>query len=157
MRFLIKMAFWLSVVLALLPTFAGTSQNTTTAAQSGVDAGDAVSAASATVSDLSGFCDRQPEACNIGAQVAVAFGHQAQAGAKIVYDYLNDRASPKATGSVTTGTAAAKSKDGKPAVRKASFEASGRDAEAGDTLTAEDLAPAWRGPAPRKPQGRHAS
>jgi hypothetical protein len=150
MFFLIRMAFWLSVVLALLPTFAGTD-HAATATQSNVGAGEAVTAASATVSDLSGFCDRQPEACEIGAQVAVAFGHQAQAGAKIVYDYLSDRTPPKATGSVT-----AKGKDsGNLPVRKVSFDKRERAPGSGDTLNAEDLAPAWRGPA--APKSRHAS
>lgn len=146
MFFLIRMAFWLSVVLALVPMFAGNGASQTTRAN--VDAGEAVSAASATVSDLSGFCGRQPEACNIGAQAAVAFGNQAQAGAKIVYEYLNDRASSSkdtATGSVTTNNAAR--------VQKVSVQKSAGKNTRGasrDTLTAADLAPAWNGPAPRK-------
>jgi len=141
------MAFWLSVVLALVPMFAGNGASQGTRAN--VDAGDAVSAASATVSDLSGFCDRQPGACNIGAQAAVAFGNQAQAGAKIVYEYLNDRASPSkdtATGSVTVNHNAAR-------VQKVSAQKSaGKNARGAsqDTLTSADLAPAWNGPAPRK-------
>jgi hypothetical protein len=150
MFFLIRMAFWLSVVLALLPTFAGTD-SASKATQSSVDAGDAVSAASATVSDLSGFCDRQPEACNVGAQAAVAFGHQAQAGARILYEYLNDRVTPKTTGSITAGNNAAR-------VQKVSLDKGTRGTSSRGTLTDDDLAPAWRGPAPRKqPVTRHAS
>jgi hypothetical protein len=141
------MAFWLSVVLALVPLFAGNGGSQTTRAN--VDAGDAVSAASATVSDLSGFCDRQPEACNVGAQAAVAFGNQAQAGARIVYEYINDRVSASrdsTTGSVTTNNHAAR-------VEKISVQTGSAKHTRGasrDTLTAADLAPAWHAPSPRK-------
>ena len=101
MFFLIRAAFWLCVVLALLPTFAGKDTSPQqSVAQSNIGAGEAVIAASATVSDLTGFCSRQPEACSVGSQAAVAFGNKAQAGAKILYDYLNDRAPSNATGSM---------------------------------------------------------
>src|SRR5467141_4443871 len=97
MFFLIRMAFWLSVVLVLLPT--GGSKPTAPSPRSDINAVEAVSAASATVSDMSQFCARQPEACAVGSQAAVALGHRAQAGAKMVYEFLNGRME---TGSVAT-------------------------------------------------------
>jgi hypothetical protein len=148
MFFLIRTAFWLCVVLALLPFFAGEQSKEQTSAQSSFDAGEAVVAASATVSDLSGFCSRQPEACSVGSQAAAAFGHKAQAGAKILFDYLNDRmTSPKSTGSVTRESSAAIPM---PPVRKA--------VSSRETLTPGDLGPAWRNPAahPDKAQAKHA-
>ena len=81
MFFLLRMAFWLGVVLILLPS--GTSQRAQT---SDVNTSEAISAASATVQDLRGFCARQPDACTVGSQVAVAIGYRAQAGAKVLYD-----------------------------------------------------------------------
>ncbi len=60
-------------------------------AQAKVGATDAVVAAGAAVSDMSSFCDRQPEACVVGAQAAVAIGQRAQAGAKMVYDFVSER------------------------------------------------------------------
>ena len=68
MFFLLRMAFWLSIVLILLPT--GSTQRV----QSGNDVGasEAISAASATVQDMRGFCTRQPDACSVGSQVAVS-------------------------------------------------------------------------------------
>lgn len=149
MFFLIRTAFWLCVVLALLPFFAGEESSEKTNAQANFGAGEAVIAASATVSDLSGFCSRQPEACSVGGQAAAAFGHKAQAGAKILFDYLNDRmTSPKATGSVTRNAAAAVPM---PPVRKA--------APSRETLTPDDLGPAWRNPAARNDRtlAKHAS
>jgi hypothetical protein len=64
MFFLLRMAFWLSVVLVLLPS--GGSQRTATAPSAELGPIEAVSAASATVSDMRGFCTRQPVACAIG-------------------------------------------------------------------------------------------
>lgn len=134
MFFLLRAAFWLGVVLVLLPTFAGDERAKPSAAQSQMNASDAVSAATATVSDLVQFCDRQPDACTIGAQAAALVGEQAQAGAKILYDYLIDRANPT-TGSVPAST-------GRPQ------KAAGKTTDAGrDTLIPADRVPAWRGPA----------
>ena len=86
MFFLLRVAFWLTIVLALLPSGGGVQQS----AQAKVGAADAVVAASAAVSDMSGFCERQPEACTVGAQTAAAIGQRAQAGARMVYGYLTD-------------------------------------------------------------------
>ena len=82
MFFLLRVAFWLSVVLALLPT--GSSQPGAQAAESAPPMRS--SRRAPAVSDMSNFCDRQPEACVVGAQAAVALGQRAQAGAKMVYD-----------------------------------------------------------------------
>src|SRR5216683_6161244 len=85
MRFLLRMAFWLTVILALLPS--GGSHPTPKLTVSAVDA---MSAAKATVTDMRSFCERQPDACTVGSQAAVAIGHRAQAGAKMLYEYLNE-------------------------------------------------------------------
>ncbi len=131
MFFLLRMAFWLSVVLVLLPS--GGSQRTATAPSAELGAMETLSAASATVSDMRQFCTRQPEACAVGSQAAVAIGQRAQAGAKMVYDLITERAAPRDTGSVTT----------KP--RQLASQAASA-AKSQDTLTAADLVPAWRGP-----------
>jgi hypothetical protein len=62
MFFLLRMAFWLGVVLVLLPT--GGAQRGPTGNE--VNASEAISAASATVHDLKGFCGREPTACAVG-------------------------------------------------------------------------------------------
>jgi Family of unknown function (DUF5330) len=85
MRFLLRMAFWLTVILALLPS--GGSQPTPNV---NVSAVDAMSAAKATVTDMRSFCERQPDACTVGSQAAAAIGHRAQAGAKMLYEYFNE-------------------------------------------------------------------
>src|SRR3977135_561808 len=81
MFFLIRMAFWLSVVLVLLPS--GGAKQTAAAPSAEIGAVEAVSAASATVGDMRQFCTRQPEACALGSQAALAFGPHAPGGATV--------------------------------------------------------------------------
>ena len=137
MFFLLRMAFWLGVVLVLLPT----GQASHGPSVSDVGASNAISAASATVSDLRGFCSRQPDACTVGSQVATAIGYKARAGAKMLYDALTEALAPRETGSVSGGTP-----------RRGG---SSPDRASQDTLTSSDLMPAWRGPVPHK-DGKHS-
>jgi hypothetical protein len=132
MRFLFRIAFWLTVVLVLLPS--GGSQTKSNAL---VSASDAVSAAKATVTDARSFCDRQPEACAVGSQAAVAIGHRAQAGAKMIYDYLNEHLGADDSGGVAL-----------PGTGKPVAQSSARASQ--DTLAPADLVAAWRGARPRK-------
>jgi uncharacterized protein DUF5330 len=150
MFFLLRVAFWLTIVLALLPS-GGAQQS----AQAKVGPTDAVVAAGAAVSDMSSFCDRQPEACVVGANAAVAIGQRAQAGAKMVYEFLNDHA-PRGneTGSVS------KPKAGPKIAAARTVPAS---AGSQSTLKDSDLDPAWQGPSraesvplPRKAPHRKA-
>ncbi len=127
--FLLRAAFWLTVVALLLPT--GKSQPQAQGPQ--VGAVEAVSAAGAAVADLRQFCTRQPEACTVGSHAAAAVGEKAQAGAKMLYEFLSDRLGPHAN-----GAAPARAPD-RPAGKPSQH-----------TLTPTDLAPAWRGPEPRR-------
>jgi hypothetical protein len=125
MRFLLRMAIWLGVVLVLLPSGGGNGP------KGDVSASDALSAAKAAVTDMRSFCERQQEACSIGQQTAVALGHRAQAGAKMLYEFLNERLGPSETGTVV--------------------ESGGlRSHTSQHTLTPADLAPTWRGPQPHR-------
>lgn len=134
MFFLLRITFWLCVVLALLPT-GGTKQGDRAQAQkSEFSAVEAFSAAAATVSDMRHFCERQPDACVVGAQAAVAFGQRAQAGAHMVYEFINERLGPQETGSVASRPAGRRS--AAPAARASQ-----------NTLTPSDLVTPWRAPA----------
>jgi hypothetical protein len=139
MFFLLRMAFWLGLVLILLPS--GASQQPQ---GSQVAASDAISAASATVGDLRQFCARQPDACTVGSHVANQLGSRAQAGARMLYEFVTDSLRRKEAAS---GNA---SRDGKP-----SADAAVADKDSQNTLTPTDLSAPWRGPAPRK-DARHA-
>ena len=136
MFFLLRMAFWLGLVLILLPS--GSSERAAPA--TAVNASQAISAASATVGDLRQFCIRQPDACTVGSHVATELGYKAQAGAKMIYDFLSEalaskdaakgisKEAPKVTGSLTSVA----------------------DNASQNTLMPADLVPAWHAPLPRK-------
>lgn len=98
MFFLIRMAFWLGLVLVLLP--ADKRPDADKLPQ--VGASEAVSAATAAVSDMSQFCTRQPAACAVGGQAATVIGHRAQSGARKVYQFITDKKTPDQTGSIAT-------------------------------------------------------
>ena len=84
MFFLLRMAFWLGVVCVLL-----SSGGQSTSPEAQIDAAQAVTLASAAVTDVRGFCERQPDACEAGGKVAVAIGHKAEAGARTLYDFIS--------------------------------------------------------------------
>ena len=125
MFFLIRTAFWLSIVIMLLPT-----PDSMKTPESGIGATQAVSAASATVSDMKQFCTRQPDACDVGAQALTSFGYKAQASAKWLYEFLSAKLGTEHTASVARQPKAA------PADPDSSQ----------NTLTAADTMLAWRGP-----------
>jgi uncharacterized protein DUF5330 len=138
MFFLLRVAFWLTIVLALLPT--GSSQPQASGNASQFDATDAVSAAGAAVSDVSGFCERQREACKVGAQAAVVIGQRAQAGASMVYDFIQERMSRHETTSTVEMKAVPVSMT-RPVPSHPGSQS---------TLKPADLEPAWQGSMPRK-------
>ena len=84
MFFLLRMAFWLGLVLVLLPR--EKTPESDKAPQIG--ASEAVSAATAAVSDMGQFCKRQPAACEVGGQAATAIGQRAQDGARQLYKII---------------------------------------------------------------------
>jgi hypothetical protein len=130
MFFLLRMAFWLGVVCVLLPS--GTKP---TSPDASIDAKQAVTLASAAVSDMRGFCDRQPDACVVGGKVAVALGHKAEAGARTLYEIITTTLSEKSAPAEKTGAK----------VRSGSAPGQG-------TLTPADMAPAWHAPVPLPPR-----
>jgi hypothetical protein len=129
MFFLLRVAFWLTIVLVLLPS--GSSKPVAT---TNVGATDAMVAAGAAVSDMTSFCDRQPGACAVGAQAAVTIGQRAQAGAKMVYEFISDQMARSETGSG-------------PEPKSARTVPASPGSQS--TLKASDLEPSWQGPPER--------
>jgi hypothetical protein len=136
MFFLLRMAFWLGVVCVLLPS--GGAK--TSAPDANIDAAQAVTLASAAVSDARGFCGRQPDACAVGGKVAVAIGRKAEAGARTLFDFISAKLTEKPT--------PVRSADiGKPAGKVVPVTARGNG-----TLTPGDMQPAWHAPVPLPPR-----
>jgi hypothetical protein len=127
MFFLLRMAFWLGVVCVLLPSGMQSSSP-----DANIDPKQAVTLASAAVSDVRGFCDRQPDACVTGGRVAVALGHKAEAGARTIYEFIATKLNERAAPAERTATSAAASGQG--------------------TLTPGDMQPAWHAPVPLPPR-----
>jgi hypothetical protein len=124
MFFLLRTTFWLSIVVLLLP--APESMKS----ESGVGAAQAVSAASATFSDMSQFCTRQPDACQVGSQALTHLGHKAQASAKWLYETLTAK----------SGSTQAPAEPAKAVA----------ETDSQNTLTQADTMPAWRGASQRQ-------
>jgi hypothetical protein len=83
MFFLVRVGFWLGIVLLLLPTGAEVgSPGSRDVAVS------AVAAAGAAVADVRQSCARQPDTCAVGSQVAAAFGEKVQASARALVAYF---------------------------------------------------------------------
>ena len=123
MFFLLRMAFWLGLVLVLLPR----EKTPESEKLPQIGASEAVSAATAAVSDMSQFCKRQPAACEVGGQAATVIGQRATDGARKLYHVITDKKAPDHTGSIGNTEATA-------------------DAALRDTLTSDDMAVEWQVP-----------
>ncbi len=118
MFFLLRVAFWLSIVVLLLPADPSTGDKAPR-----VSAIEALSAAQTTVSDVSQFCDRNPDVCVTGNAALHVFGDKVRYGAKLLYGAFGDH-------TASTGASVA---------------------PASGTLTPADVQPDWHAPA--KPAG----
>jgi hypothetical protein len=127
MFFLLRMAFWLGLVLVLLPREKAPDSDKLPQ----LGASEAVSAATAAVSDMSQFCKRQPAACEVGGQAATVIGHRAQEGARKLYQIITDKRTSDRTGSIGGVDNAA---------------AAQADAAPRDTLMPDDLVAEWQAP-----------
>jgi Family of unknown function (DUF5330) len=87
MWFLLRLMFWLGLVLVLLPR----DKTPESGKLPQIGASEAVQAATAAVSDVSQFCKRQPTACEVGGQAASVIGQRAADGARKVYGIITDK------------------------------------------------------------------
>jgi Family of unknown function (DUF5330) len=127
MFFLLRLTFWLGLVLVLLPR----EKTPESEKLPQIGASEAVQAATAAVSDVSQFCKRQPAACEVGGQAATVIGARAQEGARKLYQIIIDKRASDHTGSIGPVETA---------------DASAVEAAARDTLTPDDLSAEWRAP-----------
>lgn len=131
MFFLLRAAFWIGLILVLIPS----GQNAPAGAGAELRTGDAITAAASAIADATRFCERQPDACAVGSNAASAIGQRAQAGAKRLYGMVTDQRSGPA--SANAGAPAA-------AVTKVEDLISSQN-----SLSGADRAIPWRGPAAR--------
>ncbi len=110
--FLLRSAFWLTLVILLIPADPDSGEAPR------VSLVNAFMAAQATVADLSGFCDRNPDVCVTGGAAIGIFAEKAENGVQMLYRYFDDEGDPG--------------------------DAEGNRG----TLTTDDLALPWQGEAP---------
>ena len=133
MLFLIRTAFWLIIIVLLLPTDAQQRSEVYGTAQ-------------AAVNDVVTFCDRNPETCAKGKDAFGVFVQKAQFGARMLIDMINGRTTEGGDGATDIPA----SEPGAPeqgSETEAIFEPMRFDQGGSqDTLSPEDRAAAWAGP-----------
>ena len=87
--FFIRMAFWLSVVVILLPAD-GASTTAVRDDSPSIGAMEAIGAARAALEDISEICNRRPAVCETSQAALQTFGQKAKYGARTLYEYLDD-------------------------------------------------------------------
>jgi hypothetical protein len=123
MLFLIRTAFWLMIIVLLLPT--DEKQRS-----------EVYGTAQAAVNDVATFCDRNPETCARGKDAFGIFVQKAQFGARMLMDLINGRDE--------AGDERSQSSEAPYLFKPASYDVSASQ----DTLNPEDREEAWSGPAP---------
>lgn len=113
--FLIRTAFWLCLLILILPTDQQKQQAV-------------YGNAEAAVQDMRGFCTRNPDVCEASKNAAYTFSQKAKFGAKMLMDFVQEKtANPNYQPASQSGN------------RRPSFLR--RDTQS--TLTAEDMQPSW--------------
>jgi hypothetical protein len=127
MLFLIRTAFWLMIIVLLLPTDAQQRSEVYGTAQ-------------AAVNDVATFCDRNPETCARGKDAFSVFVQKAQFGARMLMDLIN--------GKDDAGDIEQPDSEMPSLFAPARFDtgASQVSHDSQDTLNPEDREEAWSGP-----------
>ena len=120
--FLIRVTFWLALIVLLLPTDKGTQERV-------------YAVASETAHRVATFCDRNAQTCARGSEYWAVFKQKLDFGAKLAYEIASERLMGKSTPAaapVTTSSTPAKVERAK------------------GTLSPADMQPEWRGKAAPK-------
>ncbi len=128
MMFLIRTAFWLMILILLLPT-------------DDKQRSEVYGTAEAAVKDVTGFCDRNPEPCAKGRDVIDVFMQKAEFGAHLLMDFINGQSG---AGSDEPGASWPSNGDG--AAESAAAPASWETGASQDTLVPADREVDWSGP-----------
>ncbi|MEG6510116.1 DUF5330 domain-containing protein [Methyloligella sp. 2.7D] len=134
--FLIRFAFWIVIIILLLPT--DRQQQT-----------DVLGTAQTAIQDVSGFCQRNPDACIKSKDAFNIFMAKAEFGANMVMSFFNEHGQSIGQGTATIDPTAPTAQAEAPTVLVApKGQPAGFDPNSDNTLTPADLLPEWR-----KPQG----
>jgi Family of unknown function (DUF5330) len=128
MLFLIRTAFWLMIIVLLLPT-------------DDRQRSEVYGTAQAAVNDVAGFCDRNPETCAKGKDAFAVFVQKAEFGARMLMDLIQNKTK---SNDELTPSETAPSSETSSMVEPTSFDLGASQ----DTLNSEDREEAWSGPYP---------
>ena len=128
MLFLIRTAFWLMIIVLLLPT-------------DDRQRSEVYGTAQAAVNDVAGFCDRNPDTCARGKDAFAIFVQKAEFGARMLMDLIQSKTG---SGDELTPSETTPSSETSSMVDPASFELGTSQ----DTLKPKDRDEAWSGPDP---------
>jgi Family of unknown function (DUF5330) len=128
--FFVKAAFWIMIIILLLPS-------------NGQERFEFYDTAQRTISDIGGFCGRNPDVCEKTSAMFGGVVQKLRTTAEMIEDVLRD-----------AGIASRREETGQgPAVRGRQGRLDDDDPNitptssmAGDTLTGDDLRPSWYGP-----------
>lgn len=123
MWWLIKGSFWFSLVLILIPLFS-TASSERLANAPPMEMADAFSAVTGAYAYVTNICADKPDVCDKGAKTFTALGYRAKEGARLAFDYLNEKFADK------PGTALA-STTAKPAAERVATSQTPAAAETG--------------------------
>lgn len=90
---LIRMTFWIGLVLLLLPIGTGEDDDAPS-----IGIVQLYMAAQSTIADLGGFCGRNPQACEMGGSIVTLVGLKAKEATRLAYAYLSDTDADEPTG-----------------------------------------------------------
>ncbi len=121
---LIRTAFWLTLIILLLPANEREQQ-------------EVYGTAGATVRDLKTFCLRNPGVCQKSTNLFDTFSQKAQFGAKLVMDFVKE---------ASTDDTSAAFDDNRSKRKRSVFGRRPQDTDTQSTLTPSDMEPAWNGP-----------
>lgn len=161
--FLVRAAFWLSLVILFLPAEpASDTVHAVADSNATLTGGALVDAARMTVDDVSGICARQPGVCETGSAALDVFVRKAQYGAKLVIRAVTGEEAPaEATEEPLVRRAKQDKQSERAPVREAAAPAGTHKASAKEdapraapmsqnTLRPEDTEPRWRDPRDNK-------
>ncbi|MGH6736110.1 MAG: DUF5330 domain-containing protein [Methyloceanibacter sp.] len=133
MMFLIRTAFWLMILVLLLPTDEEQQNQIYGTAQ-------------AAFNDVASFCDRNPQTCATGQEVFAVFVQKTQYGAELVMTMVEEHTA--STGNGVPGPVAMPGGGGVMPVPAAAPLAptTWDETNSQDTLSPDDREAAWGGP-----------
>ena len=102
MFFLIRFAFWVSLLLLALPLTVGSEEE----GHASVGPIQALLAAREAVGDIAGICERKPHVCETGKSAMQTIGARAKETAKIASAMLDDKSATGPDTSMMTGSLA---------------------------------------------------